>query len=171
MSATDIHSELTAERVREIFSYDPETGELRWKIVSKPRLVGRKAGCKNQNGYFRVKVGARLYLVHRIAWLHFYGKWPVNHLDHRNGITDDNRIVNLRDVSRQVNMQNRHKAQSNNLSTGVLGTYFDRRRQLFIAAITVPITGCKYLGGYSTVEEASQVYLEARRRLHEGNTI
>ncbi len=168
--------ELTAARVRELLDYEPETGLLRWRKVRKHALVGMAAGYKNRKGYLRVKVESRLYLAHRLAWLHFYGRWPADQIDHINGIRDDNRIVNLRDVSGQVNTQNRHKAPHgpvrNPSNTNLLGTHFDRKRQVFTAHITDPVTRKqKNLGGYSTAEKAHAVYLEAKRRLHEGNTL
>ena len=35
-----------------------------------------------------------------------YGKWPENEIDHINGIKDDNRINNLRDVTNRQNALN-----------------------------------------------------------------
>ena len=175
MKPTDMHTGLTAERVREIFSYDPEEGVLRWRKTRKHALVGMAAGCKKRDGYIRVRVGTRAHSAHRLAWLHFHGEWPADQIDHINGVKDDNRAVNLRDVSNQANSQNRREARRMStpspFSTGLLGTYFDRKRQLFVAKIKDPTGKYKNLGGYSTAEKAHAVYLEAKRRLHEGNTL
>ena len=178
MKATDMHSGLTAERVREIFSYDPDTGILTWKDPSKfsNRKAGTAAGYKAHNGYMQLKVDYRLYLAHRLVWLYVHGEWPVNDIDHINGVRDDNRVANLRDVSRQVNLQNQRKASHgpirNPSNTGLLGTYFNKRRRSFIAHISNPITGkYEYLGGYATAEEAHDAYIKAKRRLHAGNTL
>lgn len=176
MKATDMRTGLTAERVRELLDYEPETGEFRWRIARSGVVVGKVAGYKAHNGYMQLKVDYRIYAAHRLAWLHFYGEWPVNEIDHINCVKDDNRIVNLRDVSNQANSQNRREARRMStpspFSTGLLGTYFNQRRRCFIANISNPITGkYEYLGRYATAEEAHAVYLEAKRRLHEGNTL
>lgn len=175
MKPTDIHSGLTAEFVREIFSYDPETGILIRKKLLKGcnRKAGTIAGHKNRCGYINVRIGQRGYLAHRLVWLHFYGEWPANEIDHRNGVKDDNRLANLRDVSRQVNMQNQRKAQSRAISspfsTGLLGTYFEKDKQRFIAAITDPVTRKKKkLGRFLTAADAHAAYLKEKRRIHLG---
>lgn len=168
--------ELTAARVRELFDYSPEDGVLRWRKVRYRALVGKAAGCKNSRGYITVVVDSRTRLVHRLAWLHFYGKWPVNQIDHINGVKDDNRAVNLRDVSPQVNGQNQRRAPRmaapSPFNTGLLGTYFDRKRQVFRAQITDPVTRKpKNLGSFATAEAAHAAYLKEKRILHEGNTL
>ena len=176
MSATDIHSGLTAERLREVLSYDPETGVLRWRMARRGVGVGMVAGNKKPDGYIRIGVDYRMYKAHRLAWLHFYGRWPVSEIDHINGVRDDNRMANLRDVSRQVNGQNqrkaRHMAVPSPFNTGLLGTHFDLKRQLFVAQINDPGTGKKkHLGAYTTAAEAHAAYLKEKRKIHEGNTL
>ena len=175
MKPTDIHSGLTAERVREVLDYEPETGVLRWRKARRD-VVGKAAGSNNGYGYVILRVDAHRYLAHRLVWLYMSGEWPAKDIDHINGQRDDNRIANLRDVSRQVNMQNRHNAPRPSIpspfNTGLLGTYFCRKRRVFVAQIQDPVTGKrKNLGLYPTAEKAHAVYLEAKRRMHEGNTL
>ena len=176
MKPTDMHTGLTAERVRELLSYDQETGVMRWRVARRSVAAGRVAGYKERDGYLRVKVEARLYPVHRLAWLHFYGEWPVDQIDHINGVKDDNRMENLRDVSQQVNKQNMRKAVRKAIlspfHTGLLGASFSLRRQLFISYIRDPVAmKTKYLGSFVTAEEAHQAYIKAKRLMHEGNTL
>ena len=178
MKATDIHSGLTAERVREVLDYEPETGILTWKAPLKfsSRKAGTVAGSKNDQGYVTIKVDNVLYRAHRLAWLYMHGEWPDNEVDHRNGIRDDNRMANLRDVSCQVNSQNQLRAKRlavpSPFSTGLLGTYFNRRRQLFIARIQDPVTRKqKNLGAYATAAEAHEIYIKEKRKIHAGNTL
>ena len=172
MPAKDIHSGLTAERLRELLDYSPETGELRWTAARRYGMAGVVAGYTARNRYIYVTVDSYHYLAHRLVWLHIYGEWPVDQIDHLNGDRCDNRAANLRDVSQQVNQQNRRKSQRGSLSPGFLGVHFDRRRQTFIANIKDTTTmKSKYLGAYATAAEAHQAYLEAKRRLHKGCTL
>ena len=112
---------LTAERAREILSYDPETGVLRWRHrVSQRMLAGAVAGTLDGYGYIRIIVDGRTYRAHRLAWLIVHGEWPKNELDHKNLLRSDNRLCNLREATRLQNMQNK-KVYKNNTSghTGI----------------------------------------------------
>ncbi len=62
--------------------------------------------------------------MHRLAWLYMYGEWPVGDIDHINGIRDDNRLINLRSVSRQENLRNRRTGRNN--TSGVMGVNWDK---------------------------------------------
>src|SRR5262245_14923519 len=83
----------SAERVRQLLKYSPETGELRWRVSRRGRgaRLGRDAGAGHAKGYRRVSVDGRDYLVHRVIWLWMTGEWPAAQIDHRNGVRDDNR--------------------------------------------------------------------------------
>lgn len=103
----------TAAELRKLLSYDPSTGELRWK----PRPEGPKewntqnAGkvalnTLHSDGYRMGKIkGIRMY-AHRVAWVLHNGQWPKNIIDHINGDRSDNRISNLRDASASDNAKN-----------------------------------------------------------------
>lgn len=95
------------------------------------------------------------------------GKWPELPIDHINGVKDDNRWLNLREVPTKVNLQNRHKPNVTN-STGLLGVF--PRNGKFKAALWSDGKS-RHLGTFDTPEEAHQKYLEEKRKLHEGCTI
>ena len=100
-------NELTAEKLRMLLHYDPETGIFTRKVRTSPRIkVGDVAGSVNTSGYLLISVQSRLYLAHRLAWLYVYGEWPKLTIDHVNRNTSDNRIANLRDISHKQNGQN-----------------------------------------------------------------
>ena len=83
--------------------YDPETGHFTWQI-NHPRVRrGMVAGAKNAGGYVHIKVCGRDYYAHRLAWFFTFGRWPVDTIDHINGVKSDNRISNLRELSREQN--------------------------------------------------------------------
>ena len=162
----------TAERVTELFDYDAETGALRWRVSKQGLKVGKVAGTVHKLGYVYVSADNYRTLAHRLAWVHVYGVWPSGVIDHINGDPSDNRLCNLRDVSRQVNQQNMRSAMCSNLSTGLLGACYCKRRHKFVSGIKDPSTGKRLnLGAFDTAEEAHQAYLSAKRRLHEGCTI
>ncbi|WP_217901293.1 HNH endonuclease signature motif containing protein [Rhodoferax sp. TH121] len=164
-------TELTAERLRELLHYDPETGVFTWAKARKGQKApaGSVAGYLEKDGHWGICVVGRHYRAHRLAWLYVHGSWPANEIDHRNGIKTDNRITNLRDATRTVNAENLRQAKSNN-SCGLLGVYLHKSSGLWHARIKVggKVTSLKYHG---TKEAAHEVYIRAKRELHEGCTI
>ena len=107
-AVVQIEEPLTAEMLRSLLSYDPETGEFRWRISRGRVSVGDIAGSHpNRVGYLRIMLGDVEYRAHRLAWLYIYGKWPELVIDHIDRNKTNNRIANLRDVSHAENMRNR----------------------------------------------------------------
>jgi hypothetical protein len=158
---------LTAERLRELLHYDPETGVFVWRVRCGHALPGAVAGGVDYTGYHYIKLDTRRYGSHRLAWLHTYGAWPSDSVDHVNGAKADNRIQNLRDVPRRVNMQNQKKPHTNNVA-GFLGVYKAGRR--WRAQIRHEGTA-RNLGRHDTPEQAHAAYLCAKRKLHAGCTL
>ena len=159
---------LTAEQLRDLLHYDPETGQFTWKDSVKGRMAGQRAGCLFDRGYRRVRVNYRFYAEHRLVWLYVTGEWPRHQIDHINGQRDDNRIANLRDVCRSTNAQNQRKAVTGS-ATGVLGVQRGYKGQ-FNAYIS-DSGRSRYLGTYPTPEEAHKAYLVAKRAIHPGCTL
>ncbi len=163
---------LTADRLRELLRYEPETGNFIRLVKTGGRYganVGTVAGTKTSEGRVFVSVQSKQYRAHRLAWLYMTGEWPKGEIDHINGEPSDNRWANLRDVSRRVNAQNLRRAHSHS-GTGLLGASWGSRDRRFVARIKHQ---GKYvsLGGFDTAEEAHAAYVAAKRRLHEGCTI
>jgi hypothetical protein len=163
------NSTLTAKRCREVFYYDGHRGVLILRIrtsVSTP--AGTVVGNGHDRGYLRTRLDGVTYRVHRLVWLWVYGEWPTGEIDHINGIRNDNRITNLRSVTRNVNNQNLKKAQRNNRSSGLLGAY--KKKNRWQAQIMINGVGTT-LGTFDTPEEAHAAYLQAKRLHHPGCTI
>lgn len=100
---------------REKYSYDAITGVVKSKS-------GKEIGAKNSGGYLRVnmRINRKRYdiLLHRLIFLMLNDRWPEQ-IDHINGIKDDNRLENLREVDHSTNMKNT-RLRSNS-KTGVSG--------------------------------------------------
>lgn len=162
---------LTACRLRELLSYDPETGVFTWNLRRGKAQKGQLAGCIGGKGYVVIGMDYTLHSCHRLAWLYMTGEWPQFEVDHINGVRADNRWVNLRDVSRQVNSQNQRQATAQNRSSGVLGVGFDARyKKPWRASICVEGKS-KHLGHHASAEIAHHAYIEAKRVLHKGGTL
>jgi len=161
---------ITQERLKELFTYDPDTGDfLRLITTSHNAKKGSIAGC-NSRGYLVFSVDGILNFAHRMAWLYVTGKLPSNHIDHINGIKKDNRFINLRDVTNAINTQNTREARPCNKSTNLLGATLDKRRGTFRSQIKINGKNI-FLGDYKTPEKAHEAYIQAKRKYHKGNTL
>jgi hypothetical protein len=157
-----------AETMRRLLDYEPDTGVFRWRIQpSRNVKAGAVAGCVERNGYIVIGVDGTNFKAHRLAWLHFHGVWPEHDIDHINRVRADNRIANLRDVSRSVNLQNQTRPQKRGTS-GYLGVTWYKRDKRWLAQIRVN-GRLKNLGYFSSAEAAHAAYLAAKLRLHPGD--
>jgi len=124
--------DLSAERLRDLLWYDPLTGVFQWKIAPKRKSSRGCAGAKDHYGYIVIRVEGTLYKAHRLAWLHHFGEWPSQTIDHINRVRDDNRIANLRDVAQTLNMRNATYAPT---KSGHVGVVWDKARGKWKAQI------------------------------------
>ena len=163
----------THEAVKAALHYNEETGVFTWKVRPNPRghqKPGDVAGCTDKRcGYVLIRLARRLYLAHRLAWFYVTGEWPKDQIDHRDGNKGNNAFGNLRDVTNQVNGQNLRTAKRSSL-TRLLGASKTENGR-FRAYITPPNRKTMSLGTFDTAEEAHNAYIQAKRQLHEGNTL
>jgi len=111
------------ETIREAFSYDAETGILRWAERRNHRTRrGAAVGSRTPKGHLRVVIDGQPILVHRVIWAHVYGTWPENQIDHINGNPSDNRLSNLRPATNRQNQCNAKTRVDN--TTGRVGVYW-----------------------------------------------
>ena len=156
---------LTHNRLRELFSYDPETGTFTRLVrtsANAPKgqtIVGAKS-----YKYLAIAVDKKLYYAHRLAWLYVHGEFPAKgmDIDHINEDKHDNRIANLRIVSRAENMRNRRAANSGSAS-GVRGVHFCNLYKKWVAHVTV---NYKYinLGYFDTLSAAIEARAAGERK-------
>ena len=158
---------LTHERLCEVLSYDPETGNFIWlRCPLRPYLVGKTAGSKHRTGVV-VTVDKLGFGAHRLAWFYMTKTWPIGEIDHRDGNPHNNAWSNLRDGDRFQNQQNLRKAKSTNKS-GLLGAM--TAGEMHCSKISVRGKSI-FLGYFDTAEAAHQAYIAAKRNLHSGCTL
>jgi hypothetical protein len=151
-------TELTAEGLRSLLDYDPATGLFRWRDSRTNVKAGSVAGTISRYGYriLSLSVGGkkRKYLSGRLVWLYVHGAWPVDEIDHINGVRDDDRLSNLREANRDQQMANRRchlrsKSQLKGVESHHSGKWSAR-----ICVFKKRI----YIGNFDTPEEASWAY-------------
>jgi len=121
--------------IREIFDYNPDTGILTNRVTrSSGAIKGKVAGCAN-SPYLNVTVNGESHGVHSIVWLYVHGYLPETDIDHINHDKRDNRIGNLREVSRQCNQRNRLTGK--NSKSGVKGVSWSDTTKVWMAHIMV----------------------------------
>jgi hypothetical protein len=154
---------LTPARLRELLSYDPVVGEWRWLISRGNVRCGSIAGTINKSGYRHIGIDGHRYTSNRLAILYMTGSWPVHMVDHKNGITDDDRWDNLRMATNAQNQYN-SKLRSDNTS-GFRGVSFDKNHNRW--RVTIRVDGKeRYIGRFATREEGAMAYGKESERLH-----
>lgn len=166
---TRIWDKKEIENLYSYLEYNEFTGNFYWKKDVGPiNKKGKKAGFIN-NRYCHIELKGKRYLAHRLAWLFKFGKQPEFNIDHIDGIRDNNRIKNLRDIKHQSNLENLiipHKDNKSNF----LGVYFRNDTKKYTSQICIKSKKIT-LGSFLTAEEASNAYILAKRQYHTFCTI
>lgn len=159
---------LTQEIVKEFLNYDPDTGVLTWRERDQKwfktyrsfcswnaKHSGKLAGSvhKGSRGksYVCVKINGDVYKAHRLIWLHVTGETP-DEIDHLNGDGTDNRLCNLRNVSRLDNGVNKRLASNN--TSGVTGVSWNTSAGKWQSSIKVKQRQI-YLGNFDNLFDAA----------------
>lgn len=157
---------LSQSSLRQLLSYDRDTGLLVWLISRGKAKLGSVAGAHDAHGYVVIRLYGVLYKAHRLIWLYETGSFPVEDIDHINGVRDDNRWANLRQATRSDNQQNM-KMYANNTS-GYPGVVWDASRGKWAARIRV--NGAQLnLGRFLDASEAFAAYKLAKSKYHPFN--
>lgn len=159
---------ITAQRLREILHYDPDTGIFRYLVKRGTCAPGSIAGSVMLRGNWSMGLEYGRYSAHRLAWLYMTGEWPALEVDHIDGNPVNNRWDNLRLATSAQNKQNQHRPRSDNTS-GYLGVFlhgFARDgSKRWRARIQIDGKG-KHLGLFKSPELAYSAYLKAKRQIH-----
>ena len=158
--------------LNECLSYDPDTGILTWKNrpathfidarsmkIWNTSFAGRRAGSECASG-FKIGINGVKYMAHRIAWVISGRELPPEdmHLDHIDTDVTNNRLINLRPATHAENKRNTNKPSTN--KSGRKGVCWCSAKQKWQASIRVD-DKIKFLGYYTSVEEAANAYTNA----------
>ncbi len=141
------------ELLRKLLRYEPDTGELFWRERTPDMFEGGKhtaehicnkwnakfsgavaLGAGNGSGYMCGDILGVKHRAHRVIWAMETGAWPVDQIDHINGVRDANRKENLREASCVENNRNRKKPATN--TSGTMGVSWHKRDQKWQAHIS-----------------------------------
>jgi hypothetical protein len=167
--------------LQQLIDYEPASGIFRWKHRDAHWFAEGRTGSEtvakvwntryaeketfkkvDKDGYYCGAVMKNYYQAHRLAWAIFYGKWPDGQIDHINGVRNDNRIDNLRDVPPIGNSQNRRVSPKN--TSGYMGVTWHKQLNKWQAQIGVGRQTI-YLGVYDNFDDA----VIARKAAEAGN--
>jgi hypothetical protein len=156
----------SAERLRELFTYDAESGVLRYRkgVKGAGKFAGDEAGyvCPT-NGYRMVGVNYKRYLTHRLIWKIVTGEDARNGVDHIDGTKLNNRFANLREANQSQNGANSKLGKGNR--SGVKGVFWWARVGKWQARIMLNRKTYD-LGRYDCLEDAAAAVSVARDRFH-----
>lgn len=150
---------ISQQLLKETFRY--HDGLFYW---TKPKVnwikVDSIAGCERDDGYRVIHFGGRIHLFHRLVYLYFHGHVP-KYIDHIDQNPRNNKIENLRGISKRDNTYNTQKLWSHNTS-GVRGVSWDKTNQKW----TVRFKHNKkylFLGYFDDIEEAKKARLQKEK--------
>ena len=113
--------------LREILSYNKETGVFVWKKPRRGIRVGQVAGYASNNGkkgYWIIRIDGFNCYAHRLAFIYMKGVEPPDQVDHIDGNGLNNKLSNLRLVSVTENKQNQKRRVDN--FSGCTGVSFNK---------------------------------------------
>ena len=145
---------LTKSQLKSLLHYNPETGIFHRKYNTKSKMTGYL----NTFGYLEIRVKSKLYLAHRLAWFYVHGEFPQNEIDHIDHDRSNNKINNLRDVTRIENAKNASLRGDSN--SGVTGVTWIEYKNIWLSQIKHNYKTIN-LGTFKDMNEAIRVRKEA----------
>ena len=168
----------TPELLRKLLRYDPDTGLLFWRerspgYFNATATRSAERTCNNWNaryankealiainseGYKQGYIFSVAHKAHRVIWALSMGVHPSDEIDHINHNRADNRLTNLRDVSRAGNAKNKKMASNN--TSGHTGVYHATGGVKWVAIIGVK-NKLRHLGTFEFITDAIEARKEA----------
>jgi len=145
-----------------LFTYNPQQGTLYWNNSRAYKAKhGKRAGCAAR--YVVVRINKILYPAHRVIYKLCNGDFDeTKEIDHIDQNKHNNRVENLRVVTRQVNSMNKPKNKNN--TSGHKGVSFCKQTQRWSAQIK--INHKKFnLGRYIDINDAVRARKKAELQL------
>ena len=160
-----IRPDITAERLREVLHYNPDTGEWTRKIAASKGgfPAGSKAGTRDPRGYIMLTVEGVQYYSHRLAFLYMTGEWPKGPVDHRDLDKSNCRWANLRLADKSLNGANRGLSRLN--KSGKKGVSWCKIMRKWVVQITKNGKAQKRKH-FDDIDEAASYYEEQAKKLH-----
>jgi len=146
--------EIDPVTLHSLFEY--KDGSLIWKVKN---TKGKVAGALRPTGYICVEIDSKPIMAHRLIWIMHYG-----YIDHIDGNRSNNRIENLRVVTRTQNQWNRKNSHNNKF--GVKGIRLRKDNNKYEARISINKKRL-VLGSFDNLELAELVITEARNKYHQ----
>lgn len=150
------------EELLATFTYDPESGLLRWKSPGKKRRVGDIAGRRMKSGHIALFSRDKSIYAHRAIWKMVFGTEPPE-IDHWDNDPSNNRLGNLRASDRAGNNRNQRKLKPG--TSRFKGVYWCKQKAAWHARIMVN-RHYRHLGFFQIEEEASAAYSRAAPLYH-----
>tara|TARA_R110000868_G_scaffold77073_9_gene221114 strand:- start:1125 stop:1634 length:510 start_codon:yes stop_codon:yes gene_type:complete len=151
----NLNSLPTRDRLSELFEIDPNQGFFVWKVNKGGKgKKGNKAGVMMCNGYIKIGIDNKEYLVHRLIWLYVHGEFPTTNIDHIDRCRSNNAISNLRLATPKQNSENMFRKGSN--KSGHCGVFHNKRlKSKPWSASLMHNRKTIHIGYFATAEEAS----------------
>jgi hypothetical protein len=149
-----------------LFELDVDSGLLIRKVRCGNQKEGQIAGSINHKGYLQVSINTdkrNTYYLHRVVWKMYYKTEPPEILDHKDRNKLNNRIDNLREVTKEQNQQTRQKNANN--TSGEKGVFWDKTKKKWLVQIRAN-GKVNHLGRYANKNKAIAVAKDAYLLLH-----
>lgn len=160
-----------------LLRYDAESGQLFWRPRG-PAQISDPAKCatwntryasklaftaKSDAGYLVGRLAGMTLRAHRVIWAMSQNAWPTGEIDHIDGNKTNNKLANLREVTRSENERNKGLTRLN--KSGGKCVYWNFKDQKW--EVRVGLHGFKhYIGQFSDLADAIAAAKEARATLH-----
>lgn len=157
--------------LNECLLYDHKNGIISWKkrpnnhfsannvhAAFNAKFAGCAVGRADRKGYLIFEIDGSVMFCHRVAFAMFHRRFPSGEIDHINGVKNDNRIENLRDVPGRENSKNK-SVYKNNVS-GVPGVGIFKRLNKWKVRINVNGDDI-HLGYFTSFIEACEARIVA----------